>query len=153
MKGVPTVLAFEGRLYRLDDEACVSPDDLVVISARKACTCPRNPRSAEEMAVLRANPTHLPGCPRFVSGVGIRPGACVELAPTVKPPRPAGILRRPPRVGDRGRVVRLVHHYIEGEPIESDEAPTLVQVLFEGQDHVIAFEASELRVLGSEQLS
>ena len=54
---------------------------------------------------------------------------------------PMSIVKR-----DRGRVVRLVHHTIEGEPFEGQEPPrTLVQVLFDGHTQVLAFDPRCLR--------
>jgi hypothetical protein len=75
----------------------------------------------------------------------IRPGALVELAIRDEP-RPAVMLARSPRIGDRGRVVRIVHWHVEGEPLEGGEQ-TIAHVLLENQDRTIGFPLSCLRPL------
>lgn len=80
----------------------------------------------------------------------LKPGMPVELL-QLDPPKPAKFLARPFAVGDRGRVVRLVHYTVEGEPLNGDAAATLVHVLFDGQDHAIAFPATCLRRLDEDE--
>lgn len=82
----------------------------------------------------------------IVDGEAIVPGATVELVAKEKP-RYATMLMVTPQVGDRGRVVRLVHHRIEGEPLEEETDPVLAHVLLEGQNHVIGFPRAVLRRL------
>ena len=74
----------------------------------------------------------------------VAPGARVELA-ALDRPAAAKFITRPFAVGERGRVVRIVHVTVEGEPLDEQAAHTLVHVLFDGREDAIAFHADCLR--------
>ena len=107
-------------------------------------------RIARDMRTAMGGAPPVPGEPgRAIMpppGTAICPGDLVELAHK-PPPMLVGSLTRDVKAGDLGRVVRLVHHAIEGAPLERPTDPTLVHVLFEGQTQVLGFEPACLRKL------
>ena len=81
------------------------------------------------------------------------PGARVELAVSLGPPLPGMRVQHTPTPGERGRVVRIIHCRVEGEPVASPSINPIVHVLFDGQHEVLAFAPSCLRVIADEAAS
>lgn len=158
MKGVRVESHSDARVCReqpLELAECHDCDSVTVNPQSDRCACGREfyPVTHLVDAGVRIrghvldNPERGVKVPDPESAPPLRPGDEVELVAKDEPAT-APFITRPIRLGDRGRVVRLVHHRIEGEPLEKDASPVLAHVLLEGQDYAIGFDPKCFRVLG-----
>jgi hypothetical protein len=81
----------------------------------------------------------------------IHAGDLVEVAIDLDPVSPALPSPYPVVRGDRGRVARIIHCRVEGEPVREPTVNPIVHVRFANHTAVVAFAPACLRVVEDEQ--